>query len=1118
MVMGMGSVSGQRIYADNESHSASGSSLVGEWSVTNPTKALLANLTTTDFAKLHTFAVANLGGIISWEQVKFNVTTTVSSLPAYTTVYLKVDGFSGSLLGLLGGGSIKSVAYQGSTSTADGSSIADANTTVTSFTASDGSVYISVKPNLAYNSIRLSITPAVLLSNADINLYHAFYIPPPTINNVTTCSGTQASITVSNPNASMTYNWYTAATGGDLVNTGTTYSPSLTSNTTYYVEASDGGQFFSARTPVTVTVNPLPSISTTQTATTVPTGSSITFNATSSASTIKWYDSSGALKFTGANPTFGPFATPGTYSYEVIADNGTCINSTTVTFSVYSTTTCPTLSKRVYANSTTWSSIITGYVTDDALAADGDPKTSSTLTSLVGLLGIGTVTQNLFWNNTVAAGTPATIKLGLGTGVLSLIPNVSVVGIKKNGTVTTEIGTAQIVNASLLKLLPGDNTLEFTITPSDKTGPVAYDGIRVVLGSLVSVAQSARVFDAYYYTPTPAVDCTKGDVTDIVYGVKDIGVGALSVTVGVQNAWNSVDGDMNTYATMLSGAGVLAQAREQIIFSSPSLPGDSLRIITSTGASLLGVNLLTGFSIQRYLGGVPVGTPIDNTSTLLSIKLLSGNTRAAIVLSPTPEPYDRVEILYGGVANVLTSINIHEVQRVATTKFASSDLNNAITACKGEVIPLPAPTDNCTTFELYDVPTGGTPISPSVINTALFDGTKTFYIQPVRFGCRLMTRGPVTVTVNPLPTVSAIIGNANICVGVGYTFTNTSADPGVWTSSNPAVATVDNTGFVKGINVGTASIIYTITSGTTNCSNSTSFAVNVAALPTIALGSIPAICSSTTTASLPYTSTSSGTLKYSIVWDTPGFTNVSDIDLPASPVVLAIPANAPVGNNTGTFTIKNITSGCTSSSRITVPINPLPAATINGSTTICEGATSPLITFTGSNGTSPYTFTYNINSGTTNTITTTSGNSVTLSVPTTTAGTYTYTLTKVQDNSSSSCSQNVNGQTAVIVIKPLPILTGNLNPAVCSEETFSYTAMPNLTPTSISWTRATVSGISNPPGSGNSASINENLINTGTTAVDVTYIFTIVANGCSNTSTLVVKVNPRPGKAQIASQ
>jgi len=951
MVMGMGGVNGQtRTYADNQSNNGSGSVIVlvtlAKWSVTNPANSIGANLSSTLYTTLHTEVVANLGATSAWQEFKFNTSGTAISAPAGTITYVKYGGDPSSLLGLLGGGNIKANAYTNATSGADGTAIADANVTLSNFTATDGSTYLAIKSTQAYNAVRVTLAAPALIGVSDVNIYHAFYIPPPTINNVTTCSGTQASIAVSNPNASMTYNWYTAATGGDLVNTGTTYSPSLTSNTTYYVEASDGGQFFSARTPVTVTVNSLPTISTTQTATTVPTGSSITFNATSSASTIKWYDSSGALKFTGANPTFGPFATPGTYSYEVIADNGTCINSTTVTFSVYSTTTCPTLSKRVYANSTTWSSIITGYVTDDALAADGDPKTSSTLTSLVGLLGIGTVTQNLFWNNTVAAGTPATIKLGLGTGVLSLIPNVSVVGIKKNGTVTTEIGTAQIVNASLLKLLPGDNTLEFTITPSDKTGPVAYDGIRVVLGSLVSVAQSARVFDAYYYTPTPAVDCTKGDVTDIVYGVKDIGVGALSVTVGVQNAWNSVDGDMNTYATMLSGAGVLAQAREQIIFSSPSLPGDSLRIITSTGASLLGVNLLTGFSIQRYLGGVPVGTPIDNTSTLLSIKLLSGNTLAAIVLSPTPEPYDRVEILYGGVANVLTSINIHEVQRVTTTKFASSDLNNAITFCKGQVIPLPAPTDNCTTFELYDVPTGGTPISPSVINTALFDGTKTFYIQPVRFGCRLMTRGPVTVTVNPLPTVSAIIGNANICVGVGYTFTNTSADPGVWTSSDPAVATVDNTGFVKGINVGTANIIYTITNATTNCSNSTSFAVNVAALPTIALGNIPAICAGSTTASLPYTAVSSGSLKYDIIWNTTSLTNVSGVDLTASPIQLSIPANAAAGAYTGTFSIRNTTSNCTKSYPLNLTINQLPSISITTSPNACKGVTNATLIYT----------------------------------------------------------------------------------------------------------------------------------------------------------------------------
>ena len=42
----------------------------------------------------------------------------------------------------------------------------------------------------------------------------------------------------------------------------------------------------------------------------------------------------------------------------------------------------------------------------------------------------------------------------------------------------------------------------------------------------------------------------------------------------------------------------------------------------------------------------------------------------------------------------------------------------------------------------------------------------------------------------------------------------------------------------------------------------------------------------------------------------------------------------------------------------TVTINPLPTATINGTTSLCKDAAAPEITFTGANGTAPYTFVY----------------------------------------------------------------------------------------------------------------------------------------------------------------
>jgi gliding motility-associated-like protein len=93
-----------------------------------------------------------------------------------------------------------------------------------------------------------------------------------------------------------------------------------------------------------------------------------------------------------------------------------------------------------------------------------------------------------------------------------------------------------------------------------------------------------------------------------------------------------------------------------------------------------------------------------------------------------------------------------------------------------------------------------------------------------------------------------------------------------------------------------------------------------------------------------------------------------------------------------------------------------PAATISGGTTVCQNASSPQITFTGSGGTAPYTFTYKINNGPDLTVTTTSANTVTVSVPTGTAGTFTYSLVSVQDSSSPVQVSNVTGNTVMIIM------------------------------------------------------------------------------------------------------
>lgn len=53
-------------------------------------------------------------------------------------------------------------------------------------------------------------------------------------------------------------NWYSAATGGTSLHTGTNYSPTVSTTTTYYVNATNNGCTTASRVPVTATINQTP--------------------------------------------------------------------------------------------------------------------------------------------------------------------------------------------------------------------------------------------------------------------------------------------------------------------------------------------------------------------------------------------------------------------------------------------------------------------------------------------------------------------------------------------------------------------------------------------------------------------------------------------------------------------------------------------------------------------------------------------------------------------------------------------------------------------------------------------------------------------------------------------
>ena len=195
-----------------------------------------------------------------------------------------------------------------------------------------------------------------------------------------------------------------------------------------------------------------------------------------------------------------------------------------------------------------------------------------------------------------------------------------------------------------------------------------------------------------------------------------------------------------------------------------------------------------------------------------------------------------------------------------------------------------------------------------------------------------------------------------------------------------------------------------------------------------------------------------------------------------------------------------------------------PSATIAGSTTVCQNSAMPIVTFTGSGGSAPYTFEYTINNGSTLTISTTdSDNSVSIPVNTGTSGTFTYTLVGVSD--SVDIDIETQSGSAVIAVQPTPdtsmggtgsgsVYEGVSVFRVCmnTSSLFNFTNTSSTqgglnTNYTIDW------GDGSPNFSGNSWSVLSHTYDVGLWNV----VYTVEGNnGCSSTQNYIVFVGSNP--------
>lgn len=339
-------------------------------------------------------------------------------------------------------------------------------------------------------------------------------------------------------------------------------------------------------------------------------------------------------------------------------------------------------------------------------------------------------------------------------------------------------------------------------------------------------------------------------------------------------------------------------------------------------------------------------------------------------------------------------------------------------------------------------------------------GTYTYTLVSVQDAssttCSQAQTGSAVVTVNPLPTAS-ISGTLAVCrnaAAPNITFTGaTGTAPYTFSytiNGGPVqtVTTVAGNSVTVSVPTGTVgTYTYALVSvqdgSTTTCTQAQtgSATITVNDLPTATIGGTTTVCQNSPAPNITFTGANTSA-PYTFSYRINGGPILTATTVAGNSVTVAASTAVP---GIFTYTLVSVQDGtgtaCSQAQvgSAIVTVNPLPTASIAGTTAVCLNAASPNVTFTGAVGTAPYTFSYTINGGPVQTITTVAGNSITLAVPTTVAGTFTYALVSVRDASSTLCSQAQTGS-ATVTVNPLPTATISGTITVCQNS-----ASPNIT-------------------------------------------------------------------------
>lgn len=862
------------------------------------------------------------------------------------------------------------------------------------------------------------------------------------------CSGASSTLSAS---GATSYTWMP----GSLTTSSIVVNP--TSTTVYSVTGSSGS--CSVTRTVNLTVNTTPTVNVSSTATTVCSGNNATLTATG-ATTYTWMPGS----LTGSAVVVSP-AVPTTYT--VTGANGTCIDTETISVTVGST---PTL-----VASASSSSICSGN--SSTLTATGATSYTWNPGSLTG----GTITVS-----------PTTTTSYTVTGLTGSCSNTAVVTVTVTTTPTiTATSSPTAICSGQTATLSSSGATTYTWNPGGLTGSTttvspSSTTVYTVTGANGSCTNTRTVSLTVNTTPTVLASASSNTIC-AGQSVSLTATGATTYTWNPGALTGSLTVVSPTLTTTYTVTGTSGSCSGTNTITITVNPRPTITATASpSGICVGGTTTLTASGAVSYTWNP--GTILTNpavvspgATTTYSVRGVdalgcSNNTTLTVTVSPTPT----VNITASSSSICVGSTTSLTATGATTYSWMPGSLTGSLVAVSPTITTTYTVTgDNtgCTstntiTITVNNNPTVTASASPTNIcsgtsSTLSASGATSYTWMPGSLTSGTVTVSPTSTTiytvtgfngfcssnttvnlvVTTTPTISAASSPTAVCAGNSATLTVTGATTYTWLPGSVTGGTI--------VVTPTATTIYTVTGANGNCTNTNTVTLTVNPNPTlVATSSSTAICSGQSA-----TLSASGATGYT--WNPGGFTTSSVVVSPTS--------------NT-TYTLIGTNGTCSSSTTLSLIVNPTPTVTASASPTLICGTGTATLTASGATS-------YTWNPGGLN------GATVTVTPGTTT----TYTVRGAIGN----CS---NTRTLTITVAPIPTINiAATSTAVCSGNSATLTGSGATTYT---WM----------PGSLTTSSI----VITPTT--NTTYTLTGSNGSCVGTNTIDITVFTGPTVLASASR